>query len=72
MLERIIRTSSNPGDTVMDCYAGSGATLLQAARLGRRFIGMDNAPEAHRLITERLPRAQIAFGDVAGNCSGFT
>ena len=31
MLERIIRTSSNPGDTVLDCYAGSGATLLTAA-----------------------------------------
>ena len=65
MLERIIRTSSNPGDTVLDCYSGSGATLLQAARLGRRFIGMDDAPEAHRLITQGFPASQIAFRDVA-------
>ena len=69
MLERIIRTSSNPGDTVMDCYAGSGTTLLQAARLGRRFIGMDGAPEAHLLLTRRLRGANLAFNEVAGNCS---
>ena len=46
MLERIILTSSEPGDTVLDCYSGSGSTLLEAARLGRRFIGMDDAAAA--------------------------
>ena len=54
MLERIILTSSNPGDTVLDCYAGSGSTLLTAARLGRRFIGMDNAPAAQGIIRHQL------------------
>ena len=54
MLERIIRTSSEPGDTVLDCYAGSGTTLLEAARLGRRFIGMDDAPAAQRVAERRL------------------
>ena len=54
MLERVILTSSNPGDTVMDCYAGSGSTLAEAARLGRRFIGMDDAPESHRVIMNRM------------------
>ena len=54
MLERIILTSSNPGDTVMDCYAGSGSTLVEAARLGRRFIGMDDAPESHHVIQQRV------------------
>ena len=57
MLERIILTSSEPGDTVLDCYAGSGATLLEAARLGRRFIGMDDAPAA-REVAERRLRAE--------------
>ena len=57
MLERIILTSSNPGDTVMDCYAGSGETLLAAARLGRRFIGMDDAAAA-REVAERRLRAE--------------
>ena len=54
MLERIIRTSSDPGDTVLDCYAGSGSTLLEAARLGRRFIGMDNSPAAWEVVAEQL------------------
>ena len=54
MLERIIRTSSDHGDTVLDCYAGSGGTLLEAAHLGRRFIGMDNAPAAWEVVEGRL------------------
>ena len=54
MLERIIRTSSEPGDTVLDCYAGSGSTLLEAARLGRRFIGMDDSPAAWEVAERRL------------------
>ena len=65
MLERIIRTSSNPGDTVLDCYAGSGGTLLTAERLGRRFIGMDNSPEAQRVIAERLRRRRVEWQEIA-------
>ena len=59
MLERIILTSSEPGDTVLDCYAGSGATLLEAARLGRRFIGMDDAPAAQEVAERRLRTAGV-------------
>ena len=61
MLERIIRTSSDPGDTVLDCYAGSGSTLLEAARLGRRFIGMDDAPAAWQVVEERLEAGCIKW-----------
>ena len=61
LLERIIKTSSNPGDTVLDCYAGSGTTLLQAAALGRRFIGMDNSPAAREVIKQRLREAGVAY-----------
>ena len=60
MLERIILTSSNPGDTVLDCYAGSGGTLVKAAALGRRFIGMDDSPEAARVIRGRLREMGLA------------
>ncbi len=67
LLERIIRTSSNPGDTVLDCYAGSGGTLLTAARLGRRFIGMDNSPAAQRVIEERLRAGGLTPGTAAIN-----
>ena len=61
MLERIILTSSEPGDTVLDCYAGSGTTLLEAARLGRRFIGMDDAPAALQVIKGLLKEQEIKF-----------
>ena len=65
MLERIILTSSNPGDTVLDCYAGSGGTLLTAARLGRRFVGMDDSPAAQGVIERRLAERGIAWTNTA-------
>ena len=70
MLERIILTSSEPGDTVLDCYAGSGATLLQAARLGRRFVGMDNVPAAWAVIRQRLRAAGVEWRAVGGGDVG--
>ena len=66
MLERIIRTSSDPGDTVLDCYAGSGTTLLEAALLGRRFIGMDNAPAAWEVAERRLRATGVGCRAVGG------
>ena len=66
MLERIIRTSSEPGDTVLDCYAGSGSTLLEAARLGRRFIGMDDS----RWQRGRWPRGGLALRESGGRRLG--
>lgn len=53
MLARIIATSSNPGDTVLDCYAGSGGALVAAAQLGRNFIGMDSSETAQEIIADR-------------------
>jgi len=41
VLERIIRVASNPGDVVLDPFAGSGTTLAVAKRLGRRWIGFE-------------------------------
>ena len=65
MLERIIRTSSDPGDTVLDCYAGSGGTLLEAARLGRRFIGMDDAPASWEVAKERLQSEGVGWWELS-------
>ncbi len=54
LLERIIRVHSNPGDVVLDFFAGSGTTGEAAARLGRGFILIDNNPEAIRVMRKRL------------------
>jgi DNA modification methylase len=41
VLERILKVSSRPGDLVLDPFSGSGTTCVVAARLGRRYIGID-------------------------------
>ncbi len=63
LLERIINASSNPGDLVLDCFAGSGTTLEVANRLGRRWIGVDNSPESLRTILRRFSHGVAPMGD---------
>lgn len=54
MLETIIEASSDEGDIVLDCFVGSGTTLVAAERLGRRWIGIDNSPKAIEIALTRL------------------
>ena len=54
ILRRIVRTSSNPGDLILDSFAGSGTTLAVAEELGRKWIGIDNSPESFNTIVERF------------------
>jgi len=54
ILERIVRVHSNPGDTVLDFFAGSGTTGLAAVKNDRRYILIDESPEAVKLMKQRL------------------
>lgn len=54
MLKMIVKTSSNPGDIVMDSFCGSGSTLLAAESLGRGWIGIDNSRVAISSAEKRL------------------
>lgn len=54
LLDKIIQTSSNPGDLVLDCFMGSGTTQAVAMKLGRRFIGADINLGAIQTTTKRL------------------
>jgi adenine-specific DNA-methyltransferase len=45
LLERLIAAATEPGDTVLDCFAGSGTTLAVAQKLGRSWIGVELSPE---------------------------
>lgn len=54
LLERVVLTSSNPGDIVLDAFAGSGTTLAVAEKLGRRWIGVDCGKLAIYTMQKRL------------------
>ena len=54
ILRRILQASSNPGDTVLDFFAGSGTTGAACLELGRRFILIDNNPEAIEVMRRRF------------------
>ncbi len=54
LLERILRTSSNEGDTVLDPFCGCGTTIAAAHKLNRRWIGIDITHLAVNLIKVRL------------------
>lgn len=63
LLKRIIQASSNEGDIVLDCFAGSGTTLVAADLLGRNWIGADNSPEALRTMLYRFQHGTKPMGD---------
>lgn len=64
MLEAIVRTSSNEGDTVLDYYCGSGTTLLAAAMHNRAFIGIDRSEEAIAACKRRLEGYEYSLAAV--------
>lgn len=66
LLERVIVTSTNPGDIILDCFLGSGTTTAVAQKLGRRWIGCDinkgaiqtTAKRLQTIITEQVQAAE--------------
>lgn len=54
IVERIVKVHSNEGDLCLDCFAGSGTLGEAAAKNGRRFLLIDNNPDAVRVMEKRL------------------
>ena len=54
ILRRIILASSNPGDRVLDFFAGSGTTGAACLELGRRFTLIDDNPQALEVMAKRF------------------
>jgi len=61
VLERIVKVHSNPGDRVLDFFAGSGTTGEAAVRNGRHCVLVDNNPEAMKVMAHRLAFAEPRF-----------
>lgn len=54
LLERIIKSSSNNGDLILDCFGGSGTTAAVAEKLGRRWITVDAGKLSIYTIQKRI------------------
>ena len=57
LLEWLIKTYSNKGDTVLDNCCGSGSTLVAAKKLGRHYIGFETNEEYFRMAQKNLRKA---------------
>jgi site-specific DNA-methyltransferase (adenine-specific) len=64
ILRRIILSSSNPGDTVLDFFAGSGTTGAVCLESGRQFILADSNPQAIDVMKKRFQSFDVEWLDV--------
>ena len=62
LLKRILQTSSNPNDLVLDPFCGCGTSLEAAERLGRRWIGVDISGDAIDEIKDRMAEIGVYDG----------
>lgn len=72
VVERIVKVHTEPGDVVLDFFAGSGTAGEAAARLGRGFVLVDEHPDAIATMRKRLARwdPEVAvLGDYRGTSS---
>lgn len=63
LLDRVIKASSNKGDIVLDCFAGSGTTCAVAEKLGRRWIGVDCGKLSVYTIQKRMLNLRKEIGN---------
>jgi len=59
LLHRIIISSTNKGDKILDPFFGTGSTGVVAKRLGRRFIGIDQNKEYIKYAKNRIKNTKI-------------
>ena len=65
LIQRVIHIGSNPGDVVLDCFAGSGTTAAVAHKLGRRWVTVEQSAATVETFTRpRLER--VVAGDDPG------
>lgn len=65
LLRRFVQASTRPGDLCLDPFAGSGTLGAVAAKLGRRYVLIDDNPEAVRIMHARLAPPTPAAGTSA-------
>lgn len=66
LIQRILHIATNPGDLVLDSFLGSGTTAAVAAKMGRRFIGVEMGDHA---VTHCVPRLKKVIDGEQGGIS---
>ena len=61
LIDRIIKVSSNEGDTVLDPFCGCATTLVSAEFLNRQWCGIDLSPKAAELVVQRIREHEDMF-----------
>lgn len=64
LLEYLVRTYTNPGDTVMDNTMGSGTTGVACVQTGRSFVGIEKDAKYFDIAKQRIATAQPALIEV--------
>ncbi len=66
LLERVIHIGSNPGDIVLDCFAGSGTTAAVAHKMGRRWVTVELSESTTDTFTKPRLEKVVAGDDPGG------
>lgn len=69
LLEISVQAHTNPGEWVLDCFAGSGSVALAARRNGRKFVVCEKSPEYSKTLLQTLgaPQSTFEFGQAPLN-----
>jgi DNA modification methylase len=62
LMEALVRDFTDPGETVLDPFAGSGTTGVACKRLGRNFIGWERDPKYHAIAVKRIENTREQLG----------
>jgi adenine-specific DNA-methyltransferase len=66
LMQRIVHIASNPGDVVLDCFAGSGTTAAVAQKMGRGWIAVESSRETVSTFTQPRLEKVVAGADPGG------
>ena len=59
IIKRMIYASTNPGDTILDPFMGSGIVGVEAHKAGRNYIGIEKREDYYAIAEKRIAKAQL-------------